>query len=87
MKVTVFYHDIKTSEAVIRFEHKGVTHEDVYTLRKVVPGVELAFDSMGIEFGEEHQLKVIEKLTLNIQSMIDSGDLKNPLTPYHELRR
>ncbi len=78
MERALLFHDVETGLARVRFEHNGVTLEQNYNLKLVVPGSVNIFNEMGIEFDEEHQLKALDKLTEYIEFQIEDGTIKNP---------
>lgn len=78
---TVLYHNTETAQAVIQFEHEGVTYTDSFNLKLVLPGTMNTLNQLELPFDEELQLKVIERLTENIQAGIEAGIIKNPPAP------
>ena len=79
MQVTIVERDLEQATARITFEHNDVTYTDYFNLKKVVPGTEMIFKEYNLEFTEEYQNRVIEKLTSQIQYAIESGIIRNPL--------
>lgn len=78
MERTIISHDTKTALARIKFEHNGVTYEDDFNLKYVIPGSESILNEMGIEFTKKLQLTTIDKLTDKITKAIDEGIITNP---------
>lgn len=78
MERTIISHDTETGVARIRFEHNGVKVENDFNLIDVIPGTRMVFQSMGLEFDEETQERVIERLTAMIQQGIEEGAILNP---------
>ena len=75
---TILHHDIETAQVVIRFEHEGVTYTDAFDLKLVLPGTMHTLGQLELPFDEGLQLKVIDRLTKNIQIGIEAGTIKNP---------
>lgn len=78
METTIINHDTETALARIRFEHNDITLEQDFDLKAVIPGTVFVFQSMGLEFDEEAQGRVIERLTAMIQQGIEEGAIQNP---------
>lgn len=81
MKTTIISHDKEKAVATIKFEHNDVTFEDTFDLKMIIPGSAHILNEMGIDFTEDHQTKVIEKLTAKVQSNIESGIITNAPPP------
>lgn len=81
MEMTIISHNLATALARIRFEHAGITVENNFNLRHVIPGTDYIFSAMGIDFVEEYQTKAIEKLAASIEAQIDSGAIQNAPEP------
>lgn len=73
MQRTIITHDPVTAMARVRFEHDGVSLEQVYNLKMVEPGSLRTFTDFGIEFSEEYQLIALDRLTAQIQQQIEEG--------------
>ena len=78
MERTVISHDTTTGKAEVKFEHNGVTLQQEFNLKLVVPGSVRIFDEMEIEFTESYQLKALDKLTDMVQKQIEEGVITNP---------
>jgi len=77
MERTIISHDVDTAKIRVKFEHNGVTLEDDYDLKKVVPSSQYVFEQMGLPFDETVQLKALDTLTQVIQAQIEEGVIVN----------
>ncbi len=79
MQITILEHNLNTGLAKIKFEHNNVTHVENYDLKLVVPGTSMVLKAYGLDFTEEMQQRVIDKLTMQVQNEIETGILHNPI--------
>lgn len=78
MNVTIISHDTKTGIAVIKFEHKGVTVQNMYDLGMVIPSTRAVFADLGMAFTPEYQKAALEHLTDRVKRGIEDGSIRNP---------
>lgn len=79
MQVTILEHDKTKGTAKIKFEHNNVVHIQNYDLKYVVPGTDLVLKAYGLEFTEQMQQQVIDKLTVQVQRDIEAGIIVNSI--------
>lgn len=81
MERTIISHNTTTGIARIRFEHQGVTLEQNFSLKDVIPSSRYVFSQMGIEIDETYQLKALDALEASITLQIEEGVITNPPEP------
>lgn len=78
MKVTVLERDVDVGTAKLKFEHNDVVFTQSYDLKLVVPGTDRVLAQLGLEFTEDMQQTVIDRLTATVTREIDEGIIRNP---------
>lgn len=78
MQVDILERDVQAGTARLRFTHNGVSYTNRFDLKMVVPGTQNVFSAYGVEFTEEMQQRVIDRLTSQVQREIEAGIIQNP---------
>ena len=78
MKVTILERDVDAGTAKLKFEHNDVVFTQSYNLKLVVPGTDRVLAQLGLEFTEDMQQTVIDRLTTTVTREIDEGIIRNP---------
>lgn len=79
MQVTVLEHNVGAGTAKIKFEHSGVTHTASYDLGLVIPGMRIELAQQGLEFTENMQQDIMDRLAAQVEREIDAGILVNQI--------
>jgi hypothetical protein len=80
MQADILEHDKENAKVKIKFAYKGIVITQNYDLKLVVPSTNVALARISMEFNEEVQQTLIDRIIAQVTAEIDAGILEVPPT-------
>lgn len=80
MQVDILEHDKENAKAKIKFTYQDIVITQDYDLKLVVPSTNIELAKLNVEYTEEVQQRIIDRVIAQVKAEIDAGILSVPLT-------